>query len=51
MLKSINPANGKLIRSYPEMTNEEVDEVLHLVNDVFNEWRETSFNVESLKCS
>ncbi len=44
MLKSINPANGKLIRSYPEMTIDEVDKVLHLVNDAFNEWKGTTFN-------
>jgi len=44
MLKSINPANGKLISSYPEMTIDEVDEILHLVSDAFNEWKETTFN-------
>ncbi|RKY94081.1 MAG: NAD-dependent succinate-semialdehyde dehydrogenase [Ignavibacteriae bacterium] len=44
MLKSINPANGKLIRSYPEMTIDKVDKVLHLVSDTFNEWKETTFN-------
>ena len=44
MLKSVNPANGKLIRSYPEMTIDEVDKVLHLVNNTFIEWKETAFN-------
>ena len=44
MLQSINPTNGKLILSYPEMTIDEVDKVLHLVKDTFNEWKETTFN-------
>jgi len=44
MLKSVNPANGKLIRSYPEMTIDEVDKVLHLVNYTFNDWKETTFS-------
>lgn len=44
MLRSVNPANGKLIRSYPEMTIEEVNKILYLVNDAFEEWKETTFN-------
>ncbi len=44
MLKSINPANGKLIRSYPEMTIEEVNKIIYLVNDAFKEWKETTLN-------
>ncbi len=44
MLKSVNPANGKLIRSYPEMTIEEVNKILFLVNDAIKEWKETTFN-------
>ena len=43
MLKSINPANGKLIHSYPEMTIGEVIKILQLVNDSFNEWKGTDF--------
>ena len=44
MLKSVNPANGKLIRTYPEMTIDEVDKILHMVNDAFNDWKETTFS-------
>jgi succinate-semialdehyde dehydrogenase/glutarate-semialdehyde dehydrogenase len=43
MLQSINPTNGKLILSYPEMTIDEVDKILLLVKDTFNEWKETAF--------
>jgi succinate-semialdehyde dehydrogenase/glutarate-semialdehyde dehydrogenase len=43
MLKSINPANGKLIHSYPEMTIGEVIKILQLVNDAFNECKGTDF--------
>ena len=43
MLKSINPANGKPIHSYPEMTIGEVIKILQLVNDSFNEWKGTDF--------
>ncbi len=43
MLKSVNPATGKLIHSYLEMTIDEVDKILYLVKDTFNEWKETSF--------
>ena len=44
MLNSVNPAIGKLIRSYPEMTIEEVNKIIYLVNDAFKEWKETTLN-------
>ncbi|RKY94769.1 MAG: NAD-dependent succinate-semialdehyde dehydrogenase, partial [Ignavibacteriae bacterium] len=44
MLKSVNPANGKLLCTYPEMTIDEVDKILHMVNDAFNDWKETTFS-------
>jgi succinate-semialdehyde dehydrogenase/glutarate-semialdehyde dehydrogenase len=47
MLKSVNPANEKLIRSYPEMKIDEVEKVVNLVNDSFSEWKETNFSERS----
>jgi len=47
MLKSINPASGKLTRSYQKMTIDEVENVVNLVNDSFNEWKETNFSKRS----
>jgi len=47
MLKSVNPANEKLIRSYPEMKIDEVEKIVSLVNDSFSEWKETNFSERS----
>ena len=44
-LKSINPANGKEIAAYKEMSTDEVDGILTSVNDAFNSWRKTSFSI------
>ena len=44
-LRSINPANGKEIAVYKEMSTDEVDGILTAVNDAFNSWRKTSFSI------
>ena len=46
-LRSINPANGKEIAVYKEMSTDEVDGILTTVNDAFNSWRKTSFSIRS----
>jgi len=43
-LQSINPATGELIRTYPEMTLEEVDNILQEVQREFLAWRTVPFS-------
>lgn len=43
MLTSINPANNKLIKSYNEMKSEESSNIISVVDNTFNSWKETSF--------
>ena len=43
MIKSINPANGSQIKSYPEMNITEINEIISLSNQAFLNWRETDF--------
>ena len=43
MIKSINPANGEEIKSYPEMDKEEINRILINADKTFNEWKETTF--------
>src|SRR5260370_3867785 len=40
---AINPANGKLIQSFPEHTNSEVEAALSRANEAFLSWRLESF--------
>jgi succinate-semialdehyde dehydrogenase/glutarate-semialdehyde dehydrogenase len=40
---SINPANGKLIRSFPEHTDREVERALSRAHEAFLSWRFESF--------
>ncbi|MFO7446825.1 MAG: NAD-dependent succinate-semialdehyde dehydrogenase [Ignavibacteriaceae bacterium] len=47
MLESINPANGELIKIYPEMVDEEVDEILAKSGKDFNLWKNTAFSEKS----
>ncbi len=39
-LKSINPANGELVGTYPEMSSQEVTQVIADVNMAFDSWRQ-----------
>ena len=43
MLRSINPTNNELIKSYDEMSSNESANIISLVNDEFNHWKQTSF--------
>ncbi|MHA2225702.1 MAG: NAD-dependent succinate-semialdehyde dehydrogenase [Candidatus Hodarchaeales archaeon] len=42
-LEVINPTDGKLVKTYNEMTPEEVDQILNSVQKEFDQWRRTSF--------
>ncbi len=48
MFKSVNPANGKLINTYPQMKIDEVEKIIKLVDKSFESWKETGF-IERLK--
>ena len=47
MLKSINPANLKVLKTYSPMQISEVNKIINLTNTAFEEWRETSFSHRS----
>lgn len=49
MLQSINPATGKEIKSYEEMNEDNVKEIIDSVDSTFNIWRKTSFKERSEK--
>ncbi len=42
-LKSVNPFNGELLKTYEEMTQEEVDVAIGVADDAYRAWRRTSF--------
>lgn len=43
VLKSINPYNGEVLKTYDEMSPEEVDSAIAKADEAFRQWRETSF--------
>lgn len=49
MAKSINPADGKEIKNYPDMSIEEVNQIIIKTNDAFLDWRRTDFLTRSEK--
>ena len=42
-MESINPATGKTVHTYQEMTHEEINSVLELAHSAYGKWRLTSF--------
>src|SRR5574341_238459 len=46
-LESINPANGKLLRTYDEMSASEVDRIVDRAHQAHLEWRHTAFSDRS----
>ena len=44
LLKSVNPATGKVIEQFDEWDTEKVDKTLVLVDQAFHYWRETGFD-------
>jgi len=47
VLKSINPATGEMIKSYPVMKPVEADEIILSAVKSFSEWKETSFDLRA----
>ena len=43
-IESINPATGELIRTYPEMTPQQFNEIVDLSHRTFLEWKQTTFS-------
>lgn len=48
-IQTINPATGKLIKAYPEMSWPEIDNIIHAAHDDFLTWRETAFTERTEK--
>ena len=46
-LQSINPADGSLIREYPEASDAEIAQTLSEASFAFESWRRTSFDVRA----
>lgn len=49
ILKSINPANGKIIAEYPEYTTEQINTIITCINSSFKSWRKTALH-ERMDC-
>lgn len=47
MMLSVNPANSKIIKEYPEYSDEKVAEVIERAETGFEIWRDTSFKKRS----
>lgn len=47
MIQSINPSNNELIKSYQEITDAELQEVLEKMQSAFLDWKEKSFEYRS----
>jgi succinate-semialdehyde dehydrogenase/glutarate-semialdehyde dehydrogenase len=43
LIASVNPTSGEIINEYPEMTYEEVDEIIGQAHEAFLNWRKTNF--------
>ncbi len=44
VLRSVNPYNGEVLRTYPEMQGEEVDQAIAKAHEFFRTWRGTFFS-------
>ncbi len=42
-IQSINPANGKILKEFTPLTDEEVKGIINICNDAFQEWRVVDF--------
>lgn len=47
MLRSINPSNLEILKTYPQMQPAEVNNIINSTNIAFEEWKETSFKFRS----
>lgn len=43
MIQSVNPSNNELIKSYQEISDADLQNMLEKMQSVFNEWKEKSF--------
>ncbi|MCX8104725.1 MAG: NAD-dependent succinate-semialdehyde dehydrogenase [Ignavibacterium album] len=43
MIQSVNPSNNELIKSYHEISDADLQNILEKMHSVFNEWKEKSF--------
>jgi acyl-CoA reductase-like NAD-dependent aldehyde dehydrogenase len=43
-IKTINPANGEVLATYPLMGTEEIKETVESANRAFQQWRSTVFS-------
>ena len=48
-MQSINPFSGETIQTYREYTSDEVNSILHQVNEAYREWKLTDFEFRALK--
>ncbi len=49
MIKTINPATGEVLNSYPKMMKEEVDRILSSANNAFEDWKEVTYKERAEK--
>ena len=42
-IQTINPTTNNLIKSFPEMTTEEIDSAITKSTNTFREWKKTSY--------
>jgi succinate-semialdehyde dehydrogenase/glutarate-semialdehyde dehydrogenase len=49
MMRSINPATGEEIKTYPEMNGEEINRIIVNADKAFDSWKETSFDYRAEK--
>lgn len=47
MLQSVNPTDNKLIHSYDEMNNAQVEEIISELQNQYEIWKSTSFEIKS----
>jgi len=47
MLQSVNPANLQVVKTYSQMQHSEVNKIIDLSNDAFEEFTQTSFSYRS----
>jgi len=46
-IETINPATGELVKSFNEMTKQEIDDVVNHVHDAYLSWRELQYTQRS----
>ncbi len=46
-IQTINPANGKLVKTFPELNSAEINAIINDVHRAFMDWKETGFRERS----